>query len=217
MTCVHVAELWRYPVKSLGGERLQEVELGQGGIAGDRLVHVRAGYGRVVTSRFRPGLLGLKGSLGPDGKPLIDGRPWDAPESLAAVRSVTFDDARLIQDDSLERFDVLPLSIATDGSIAALGHDGRRLRPNIVVGSVDGLAERGWPGRMLRIGDAVIAIVRLRPRCVMTTFDPDTQEQDRSVLQRIVDEFSGSMSLDCAVVQPGTLRIGDEVKLRPEA
>jgi uncharacterized protein len=217
---VHVAELWRYPVKSLGGERLDDVELGLEGIPGDRLVHVRDGYGRVITSRIRPRLLGLRGTLGADGEPLIDGRPWAAPESKEAVGGAlgnVLGGWELVRDDSLERFDVLPLSIATDGSIAALGYDGRRLRPNIVIGGVEGLAERGWPGRMLRIGDAWISIARLRPRCVMTTFDPDTQVQELSVLRRIVDEFEGSLALDCSVVRGGRIRVGDEVRLRPAA
>jgi uncharacterized protein YcbX len=50
--------------------------------------------------------------------------------------------------------------VATDGAIQALGVDGWRLRPNIVVGGVDGLAEREWPGRRLRIGEVVIAVVK---------------------------------------------------------
>lgn len=217
---MHVAEIWRYPVKSLGGERLEETELGLEGIPGDRLVHVRNGHGRVITSRLRPALLGLHGTLGPDGEPLIDGLAWDAPSSAEAVGAAVgnvLGGFELVRDDSLERFDVLPLSIATDGAIAALGHDGRRLRANIVVGGVEGLAERGWPGRMLRIGDAWISIARLRPRCVMTTFDPDTQVQDVSVLRRIVDEFDGSLALDCTVVRPGRIRVADEVSLRPAA
>jgi uncharacterized protein len=217
---VHVAELWRYPVKSLGGEQLDETELTMEGIPGDRLVHVRNGHGRVITSRIRPRLLGLRGTLGPDGEPLIEGRAWDGPESKdavgAALRNV-ISGWELVRDESLERFDVLPLSIATDGAIAALGHDGRRLRPNIVIGGVEGREERTWPGRMLRIGDAWIAIARLRPRCVMTTYDPDTQVQDLSVLRRIVEEFGGSLSLDCSVVRPGRIRVGDEVSLRPAA
>ena len=217
---MHVAELWRYPVKSLGGERLEETELTMEGIPGDRLVHVRNGHGRVITSRIRPRLLGLSGTLRPDGEPLIDGRPWASPESHEAVGAAVGDVLggwELLRDDSLERFDVLPLTIATDGAIAALGHDGRRLRPNIVIGGVEGLAERGWPGRMLRIGDAWISIARLRARCVMTTYDPDTQVQDLSVLRRIVEEFDGSLALDCSVVRPGRIRVGDEVSLRPEA
>ena len=81
----HVAELWRYPVKSLRGERVGSAALTERGIPGDRLVHVRAPGGRVVTSRTHPRLLGLQGSLGADGEPLIDGVPWDEPAATAAV------------------------------------------------------------------------------------------------------------------------------------
>ena len=61
---MQVAELWRYPVKSMRGEQLDSAEVALDGIVGDRLVHVREASGRVVTSRYRPGLLGLQGTLG---------------------------------------------------------------------------------------------------------------------------------------------------------
>jgi uncharacterized protein YcbX len=210
---VHVAELWRYPVKSLGGERLEETALSMEGIPGDRLVHVRNGHGRVVTARIRPRLLGLRGTLGPDGEPLIDGRAWSAPESAAAIRAAAGPEATLARHDGPERFDVLPLLVATDGAIAALGVDGRRLRPNIVIAGVDGLAERGWPGRHIRIGGVVIALEKLRGRCVMTTYDPDTQVQDLTVLKTIARDFGGRMALDSLVIQGGTVRVGDAVTL----
>ena len=78
---------------------------------------------------------------------------------------------------------------------------------------MEGLAERTWPGRRLRLGEVVIQVAKLRDRCVMTTYDPDTQVQDPGVLRRIVQEFDGKMALDCAVLRPGTLRIGDPVEL----
>jgi hypothetical protein len=49
----------------------------------------------------------------------------------------------------------------------------------------------------------------------MTTYDPDTQAQDLSVLQRIVDDFGGRMALDSAVVAEGTIAVGDRVELLP--
>ena len=54
---------------------------------------------------------------------------------------------------------------------------------------------------------------QLRGRCVMTTYDPDTLRQDRSVLKRIIDELDGRMALDCAVVGEGHVREGDPVEL----
>lgn len=211
---MHVAELWRYPVKSLAGEPLTHVELTAQGIVGDRVVQVRNAQGRVVTARTKPRLLGLRGTWGAIlGEPLIDGRPWQSPEAAAAIRRAAGEDAILVWDDSLERFDVLPLLIATDGAIAALGVDRRRLRPNIVIAGVEGLAERDWPGHKLRIGEAILSVVEVRERCVMTTYDPDTQVQDLSVLRRIVKQFGGRMALDCEVSQEGRVAIGDPVDL----
>src|SRR2546428_1995535 len=85
-TMMRVAELWRYPVKSLAGERLERAELTVEGIAGDRVVHVRDARGRVITSRTHPKLLGLRATLGPDGEPRIGGRPGAAGGSAAAGR-----------------------------------------------------------------------------------------------------------------------------------
>jgi uncharacterized protein YcbX len=210
---MHVAELWRYPVKSLAGERLAQAEIRPDGMVGDRLVQVYDARGHVVTARKHPDLLGHRGTLGPDGEPRIDGWPWASPEAAAAIAQAVGWRARLERFTGEERFDILPLLIATDGAIAALGVDGRRLRPNIVVGGVDGLGEREWPGRRLRIGEVEIAVAQLRARCVMTTYDPDTQVQDPGVLRRIVREFGGTMALDCAVLAGGPVRLGDPVTL----
>ena len=208
-----IAEIWRYPVKSMAGERLQIVDVTEAGLLGDRVVHVAGPGGRVISSRTHPRLLALQASLDGDGEPLVNGRPWRSPETAEAVRAAAGGEARLVRYDGPERFDVLPLLIGTDGAFEQLGVDHRRLRPNIVVGGVDGLAERTWPGRRLRLGGAVASVAKLRARCVMTTYDPDTQEQDLSVLRRIVSEFGGQMALDCGVVSGGRLTVGDSVEL----
>ncbi len=207
-----VSELWRYPVKSLGGERLETAELAEDGVVGDRIVQVHGPEG-VRTSRRHSKLLGLHGSLGDDGVPTVDGFPWHSDEAAALVRAAAGDDAHLVADDGLERFDILPLLVATDGAIAAFGRDGRRLRPNIVIGGVEGLAEREWEGKALAIGDVVVGLHSLRQRCVMTTFDPDTLVQDKEVLRDIARRFGGELALNAWVARPGTIRVGDAVEL----
>jgi uncharacterized protein len=207
-----VAALWRYPVKTLAGERIETAELTNLGIPGDRIVHVRGPEG-VRTSRRHHRLLGLHGTLGEDGRPLIDGHAWDSAEALALVRAAAGDDATLVADDSAQRFDILPLLVATDGAVAAFGRDVRRLRPNILIAGVEGMAETEWPGAELHIGDAVIHLDSLRPRCPMTTVDPDTLERDPEVLRDIVRRFHGRLALNSAVARPGTIRVGDAVRL----
>lgn len=213
---MHIAELWRYPVKSLAGEQVDTAELLVDGIAGDRLAHVREAGGRVVTSRYRPGLLALAGSLGDDGEPLVDGVRWNDPRALAAVRAASTGDVEIVRftpPDHGQRHDVLPLTVLTDGMARAVGVDHRRFRPNILIAGVDGLAERDWPGYGLRAGTALIGVRKRRSRCVMTTFDPDTQEQDPGVLRSIVRDFDGEVALDCWVVEPGSIAVGDAVEL----
>jgi uncharacterized protein YcbX len=207
-----VKELWRYPVKSMAGERIREADVGKLGIAGDRTVLVHVG-GKVVTSRTHHRLLGLKGTLDSNGVPQISGNSWNSPEALELVKVAAGPDAELVHHEGAERFDILPLLVATDGAINHMGFDGRRLRPNIVIGGVEGLMEREWPGCRLQIGGVLIHAAQLRGRCIMTTFDPDTLQQDRNILRRIVSELDGKMALDCAVVEGGLIREGDPVFL----
>ncbi|MBL8292085.1 MAG: MOSC N-terminal beta barrel domain-containing protein [Bryobacterales bacterium] len=210
---MYVKEIWRYPAKSMAGEPLTKANLSPLGIDGDRVVLVVNPAGRVVTARSHPQLLGHKGTTGPNGVPLVDGRPWTDASVLHDVRAIADSGATLIHNETEDRFDVLPLLVATDGAITAFGRDGRRLRPNIVIGGVTGLAERQWPGRKLRIGHVIIDIDSLRGRCVMTTYDPDTLEQESIVLKDIVQRFGGKLGLNCAVAQGGTIEQNQRVEL----
>jgi hypothetical protein len=208
-----VTHIWRYPVKTMGGEELQGAAVGPLGIEGDRLVHVEDSRGRVVTSRSHPRFLGHKAMSDATGAITVDGRPWQSPEVDADVEAIAGKGARLVRYEGAERFDVLPLLVATDGSIAAFGHDYRRLRPNIVVGGVEGLAERGWPGACLRIGKVLIGVQDLRLRCIMTSFDPDTLVQDKTITRDIYRRFDGKLALNCFVIEGGQIAVGDDVQL----
>lgn len=210
---MRILELWRYPVKSMGGERLDAAELRLDGIAGDRMIQVRDRHDRVVTSRSKPRLLSHRATLRADGTPLVDGRVWNTPEVDRDVEAAAGAGARLLRDEGPGRFDILPLLVATDGAVAAFGHDRRRLRPNLLLSGVAGLDERGWEGKRLRIRTVVIGLEDLRERCVMTTFDPDTQAQDVEVLQKIRREFGGKLALNARVLEPGTVAVGDAIEL----
>ena len=213
---LQVQELWRYPVKSLRGERLAVADVEPDGVVGDRLVHVRQQSGRVVTSRFRPQLLGLQGSIGDDGEPRIEGMPWDSAGARELVRAAAGPGVELVRfkgGDHGQRYDVLPLTVLTTSMAEAVGVDRRRFRPNLVIAGAVDLDEAGWAGYGLRAGGVVIGVRNRRTRCVMTTFDPDTLEQDPGVLRRIVHSFGGEVALDCWVVEPGRIAEGDPVEL----
>jgi uncharacterized protein len=209
---VRVEELWRYPVKGIRGEHLQRARLGEGGVEGDRTVRIVDGRRR-ISARTVPRLLGLRGTLGDDGTPLIDGARWDSEEALEAIRQLAGVDAKLIRDESLNRFDDSPILLTTDGALAALGEDRRRFRPNLVVTGVDGLSERAWVGRRLRIGEAELQVRKHCERCLVTTIDPDSTEIEPAILTRIRRQFDGLMGVYCEVSAAGLAREGDPVEL----
>ena len=122
-----IKEIWRYPVKSMAGERILNAEMGELGVAGDRTILVHVG-GRLVTSRTHHRLLSLKGTLDSNGIPHISGHSWNSTEALELVKEAAGPDAELIHYEGKERFDVLPLLVATDSAINHMGFDGRRLR-----------------------------------------------------------------------------------------
>ena len=211
---MYIAEIWRYPVKSMAGEQLKAATLNMDGIMGDRRVLVYNEETRqLITSRTHPKLLGLKATLDSAGQVFVDGHAWDSPETTEDVIHAAGPHARLLEWDGMERFDILPLLVATDGAIKEFGYDHRRLRPNLVIGGVDGLAEREWPGQRMKIGKAVIEFAQLRGRCVMTTYDPDTQKKDPKILRHIVQKFDGTLALDTDVIQGGQINVGDLVEL----
>jgi MOSC domain-containing protein len=214
---IEVAELWRYPVKSMAGEQLDRAELRLDGIPGDRALYVIDRYGEILSARTRPQLLRHHATIGHDGSALVDGEPWDSPQVAAAVHASAGPGARIVEATGPERFDILPLLVATDGAIEAFGYDRRRLRPNIVLSGVPGLLERMWEWRQLVIGEVIVSLADLRGRCIITTWDPDTVTQDVDVLRHIQSSFDGTLALNAWAGRPGTIAVGDEVRVLTQA
>jgi len=140
---MHVQALWRYPVKSMRGERLTETTLKMNCIQGDRnIVVVSKSRGNVVTARTHPGLLGLQATVSANGVTMIEEHLSNSREALALTLEAAQDSVRVVDaGERTERFDLLPLLAATDGAIKELGIDFRHLRPNVVIGGVKGQAE----------------------------------------------------------------------------
>lgn len=207
-----VAELWRYPVKGLRGEQLPRLEVAADGVPGDRSLRVLDGRG-IVTGRRKQRMIGLPATLGPDGEPLVDGHPWRSPESAAAIRDVAGAGATLSRPISGHEHDAAQILLLSDGSIAQLGYDRRRFRPNILFEGAEGPVEQGWIGGHVRLGEVMLAVDEPCERCVITTIDPDTIEVDLEVLRRANDELGGLMGVYCTVIEPGEVAVGDAVEL----
>lgn len=200
-------------MKSMGGERLTRVTMSAAGLHGDRVVQVYDRSSRLVTARRYPRLLRLHATLGPDNEPCVDGWPWHSREATELVEAAVAPGARLERREGPERFDILPLLICTDGAVLRFGRDVRRLRPNLVIEGVTETAERQWAGATLRLPHADIKLADLRGRCVMTTYDPDTAEQDPGVLRDIVRRFGGRLCLNAQVLRPGSVAESESVTL----
>jgi uncharacterized protein YcbX len=207
-----VAQLWRYPVKGLRGERVERLEVAADGIPGDRGLAVVDGRG-IVTGRRKQRMIGLPATLDGDGEALIDGHPWETPEAAEAVRAVAGNAARLTRPLGGHQHDAAHLLILSDASVAQLGYDLRRFRPNIYFEGADHPVELDWIGRHVRIGELVVRVDEPCERCVITTIDPDTIEVDLDVLKRTRAELGGDMGAYCSVVEPGAVAVGDPLSV----
>ena len=207
-----VAELWRYPVKGLRGERLDVLDVAADGVPGDRGLAVVDERG-IVTGRRKQRMIGVPTAIDGNGEALIDGHPWSSAEAMAVIRDVCGAGARLTQPSSGHEHDEAPILLLGDGSVNQLGYDHRRFRPNIYFEGADGPIEQEWIGRHVRIGDLVLAAYKPDIRCVITTIDPDTIEVDLDVLRRTNDELDGVMGVYCTVVEPAVVKLGDIVEV----
>ena len=134
---------------------------------------------------------------------------------LLVLRAVELAGDQGGDEAALRRARLVVDELAGLGLPAVVGRDGRRLRPNIVIGGVEGLQEFDWAGRELRVADVRIHLHSRRGRCPMTTVDPDTLEVDPGVLQDILRRFNGRLALNAAVVRGGRIAVGDEVRVTP--
>jgi uncharacterized protein YcbX len=179
-----VSELWRYPVKSMGGERLDEAFVSWHGVEGDRRwAFVRENLVRSsfpwLTIRERPEMWHYEPSFvdpdRPDGSRTLvrtpSGQELDVVDPSLA-EELGFG-ARVIKQNR-GVFDEMPLSLLTTQSIAALERTvgtslvPHRFRPNLLVEPDDGpFAEDGWIGSVLRIGEIAMRVDQRDVRCVM--------------------------------------------------
>ena len=234
---MRVAEIWRYPVKSLQGEQLETATIGQSGVAGDRewgLLDPATGF--VLTARREARL--LYGAARMDGdRPVVtleDGTVMEDDAALSAwlgrpVQLVAAAGRVGTYEASLDRYrDDAPwtswqgpqgrfhdsgqtqVSVVSRDSLGAW--DRRRFRFNLVL---DEGPDADLVGASLDVGTATLSIVKRISRCVMTTRpQPGGIDRDLNVLRMIVADMDGCMGIGTLVTEPGTVALGDTVRVR---
>jgi uncharacterized protein YcbX len=224
-----VVALRRYPIKSLTGEEVPELEIEARGCAGDRVwaVHTpaeRIGSGKTTSRSFEavPGLLELR-SRWVEGRVAVrfpDGTELNVDDPAASKRLAAHFGRPLwfSREGSRAHFDDGPVSLLGLRSVEAvtedLGEDVQpvRFRPNLVLETPHAFAEDGWVGREVRAGSAVLRVTMASPRCVMV----DMATADLPPLEGVL-AATGRLNEACLgviaeVVRPGRVRVGDEVE-----
>lgn len=232
-----ITELWRYPVKSMAGEQIEQGEIYWYGLEGDRrYAFVHSGHpGRFpwLTARdvpelvrYRPRFLAKDVVNGPLEVETPAGRRLAISDpALATALSTAMGPGNEIHLMQLNRgtFDSAPLSlmsVATAEKVARVHGrplDRQRYRQNIIVRTATGVpyAEEELCGRRIRLGDradsAELVVMRPIPRCLMVNVDPETAAVDPTVLKAVVQSHGNCLGVYASVVKPGTIRRGDEL------
>jgi len=225
---MEVTELWRYPVKSMAGERVRSAELGEWGLPGDRRLAAfeigRPSSGKPISARKVPSLLRFRASLSGHGVqvagPELDAVPWDhvsVGKSLLRACGAALE----LREVPNGAFDGFPLLLVHLGTAAALSRemgapvDHRRFRANVYLGGpgLEAHQERSLVARRLRLGSAVLEATLPCPRCAMTSRDPDTFEVWPQLLRHLVWQHQDVVGVYCRVAVPGSVAEGDAVEL----
>lgn len=227
---VRVSEIWRFPVKSLGGETVESARLDGEGIEGDRAWGLYdPAADRVLTARREPALLFLSAKL-VDGSPVVTcddgstladdaalstwlGRPVELRAAAAGTASfeapldeegeadwVSWSSSGGTFHDGRSK-----VSLVSESTLGAW--DRRRFRLNVVL---DEPGDDQLSGDV-RVGTATLTIRKPIDRCIMVTRAQPGLGRDLEVLKRVRDERANQLGIGAVVTTPGTIHVGDPV------
>jgi MOSC domain-containing protein len=218
-------EIRRYPVKAMGGESLVSVEVETRGLVGDRRYAVVDGDGKLATGkhsrrfRRRDQVFEFAACTTPEGV-RVSGRggEWAGPGADLdhALSEALGDPVRVLPETTTPYFDDGQVSLVGTASLAwcrehlGVDADRRRIRPNLVVETDEPFVEESWSGEL------VVGRVRLAPaerieRCRMIDIAQDGLPRDGRWLKALTDSREMCLGIYLEVVEPGTVRVGDEV------
>ncbi|MDR6874021.1 uncharacterized protein YcbX [Bosea sp. BE125] len=235
-----VAALWRYPVSSMAGERLEVAPLDASGVVGDRLWGVVDASSERIASPGREKHFievprGYARWTALDGAAIsADGTSWAKPDDAEVVEKLSSlfgfpaqlkPFVRRGQEGFRPRYEHAPIHLLSTAAMRSLERempgsivDERRFRPNIVVDWPDGqepIPENGWLGREIRIGDVVLKGSIPCGRCGFITIAQDGIPLDVELLRTVVKRHNRNFGIYCDVLVPGEVKPGDTVTVAP--
>lgn len=232
-----ISELWRYPVSSIGGERVPTLTVDLQGVRGDRnfvLVDLRTGEVAAPEkiARWRPALM-LTASTEGAGvcvalqsgtrlsveDPNLDGALSEHFNFACGIRAVgaTIETlgGRMVV---IPRYSASPLHLLTTSAIAELQTqlpdvdlDVRRFRPNAVIDSTAILTD--WTGKRISIGSFNGTVTEATKRCGMTMLAQSGLIEDAEVLRTIVRRFGRCFGVYAGSEAEGSFGVGDEFSM----
>ena len=225
-----LVEIWRYPVKSLRGEPVRSIRVGDRGIEHDRLWSIRGQDGKFgsgkTTRRFRhmPGLLSMQSFVDASGAGYLrfsDGHdgPIDDPDTAHRVAKVVGEDVDIAVETETSHLDDSPVHLLSLQSLSSLAArleaqvDRRRFRPNIVVdiSTSDDRPEDAWIDTPLQIGSVLLRVTHRTVRCVMVTQPQAELAFEPAILKELEANNEMRLGVYARVEQPGTVSVGDEI------
>ncbi|MET7373344.1 MOSC domain-containing protein [Micromonospora arida] len=230
---MRVAEIRRFPIKSLLGEQLEAVDITARGLADDRQWACRDRDGKLgsgkSTRRFRrmPGLLDLRSHLA-GSVPTVelpDGRSFaaDSPAGHAAVSLTLGRNVTIEPETDVPHHDEGPVSVITTAALRALATvigepvAQARFRANLLIDVPGtGFPEDDWLHHDLRLASGAV----LRPsspqtRCVMIDMAQGDVPLHGGLLKAVAEHHAMTFGLWATVVRPGRVAVGDTATVAP--
>jgi len=236
----NLIEIWRFPVKSVGGETMEEASVGPAGIEGDRgwgIVDLETGY--TLTARREPRLLFASARI-VEGAAVLT-LPNDAETSDDAALSRWLERDVALRSVDPEDHGTFEISLSEDeqtdwvqweggaGSFHDSGSrrltlvaeaslrlwDRRRFRINLLTDGAEG-SEQALLGQQLQIGGCEVDVTVPVDRCVVVTRpQPDGIERDLDVLKTVNAELGGNLGVGGTISTPGRITVGDVIPTEP--
>jgi len=218
-----VAEVWRYPVKSMAGERLDSGQVAETGLEGDRRWALVDGSpnraGKPLTIREEDRLMTYRARLAGGAVEVVapGGEAFGMDESLVSRLAAQTSRPLTLRELEGANFDDSPILVVNLATVAAFGDeagmdvDHRRFRANLYVTGLAPEEELAWIGRRVAIGEAELEVVSRCERCVVITKDPDTTATTPALLRVLTQTRETCMGVYCRVTRPGRVATGDHV------